>query len=126
MGMRSSTHHRIRLGGRTVDYRVVRSKVARMLRVRVGIRGVEVVQPISRNGQDVPEFLAANGRWVVEQIARADRLRRLRRAPRRVAGEILFRGAPTRVRIETTTSRAAASRSSVRAWRSTWRCRRRR
>jgi predicted metal-dependent hydrolase len=66
------------------------------------------VQPISRNGEDVPEFLAANGRWVVEQIERADRLRRVRRAAR-AAGEILFRGAPTRVRIETTASRAAGN-----------------
>ena len=51
--MNSSTEHRIRLGARVVDYRIVRSKAARRLRVRVGPDGVEVVQPISRNGQDV-------------------------------------------------------------------------
>ena len=32
--------------------------------------GVEVVQPISRNGEDVPEFLVANARWVIEQMDR--------------------------------------------------------
>ena len=107
--MKSSTQHRIRLGGRVVDYRVVCSKVARKLRVRVGPDGVEVVQPILRNGQEVPEFLVANARWVVEQLNRAEQLRRLRRATRRAAGEILFRGEPTRVRIEATTSRAAGN-----------------
>ena len=43
--MQASTQHRIRLGGRCVDYRLVRSKAARKLRVRVGPDGVEVVQP---------------------------------------------------------------------------------
>ena len=107
--MKTSTQHRIRLGCREVDYRVVRSKAACKLRVRVGPDGVEVVQPISRNGEDVPEFLVANGRWVVEQIDRAERLRRARRLTRRAGGEILFRGEPTRVRVETTTSRATSN-----------------
>ena len=92
-----------------VDYRVVRSKAARKLRVRVGPDGVDVVQPLSRNGQDVTEFLAANGHWVVEQLDRAKRLRGLRRAPNRASGEILFRGAPTRVCIAATASRAAGN-----------------
>jgi predicted metal-dependent hydrolase len=107
--MKFSTQHRVRLGGRVVDYRIVRSRTARKLRVRVGPEGVEVVQPISRNLQEVQEFLAANARWVVEQIDRAEQLRRLRRATRRPAGEILLRGEPTRVRIEATTSRAAGN-----------------
>jgi predicted metal-dependent hydrolase len=64
------------------------------------------VQPLARNGHDVPEFLATNGRWVVEQLERAERLSRVRRAARRVAGEILFRGELTRIRVETTPSRA--------------------
>ncbi len=108
-GMKSSTQERIQLGSRVVDYRVVSSKAAKRLRVRVGPDGVEVVQPVSRKRQDVREFLAANGHWVVEQVDRAERLRHLRRAPRRPSGEILFRGEPTRVRIEATASRAAGN-----------------
>jgi len=104
--MKSSTQHRIRLGGRVVDYRIVRSKAAKRLHVRVGPDGVEVVQPISRNGQDVSEFLAANARWIVEQLERAERLRRVRRAARPAAGEIPFRGESTRIRVRTTPSRA--------------------
>lgn len=107
--MKSSTQHRIQLGSRVVDYRVVRSKTAQKLRVRVSADGVEVVQPSSRNGLLVREFLAANGRWLVDQIDRAERLRPLRRATQRAADEILFRGKPTRVRIEATPSRAIGS-----------------
>lgn len=104
--MKASTEHRIRLGGRTIDYRLVRSTAARKLRVRVGPGGVEVVQPISRDGDEVPAFLAANGRWIVDQLKRAERLSRVRRPARRVGGEILFRGELTRIHIETTPSRA--------------------
>lgn len=102
--MKSSTQHRIRFGDRVVDYRVIRSKAARKLRVRVGPSGVEVVQPTSRDSSEVPRFLAANRRWIVEQVDRAERFRRLRRAPRRASGEILFQGEPTRVRVEATSS----------------------
>ena len=58
--MKAATQHQIRLGGRRVDYRVVRSRAARKLRVRVGPNGVEVVQPAARNGEDVFAFLGRN------------------------------------------------------------------
>lgn len=101
-----ATHHRIRIGDRVIDYRVVRSKTAIKLRVRVGPEGVDVVQPITRNGEEVPAFLAANGQWLIDQLNRADRLRRLRRPKRRAGGSILFRGESTSVRIVDTPSRA--------------------
>ena len=41
--MRSATRHQIRLGPRRIEYRIVRSKVATKLRVRIGPNGVEVV-----------------------------------------------------------------------------------
>jgi predicted metal-dependent hydrolase len=107
--MQSSTQHQIRLGGRVVDYRLVRSKAARKLRLRVGPNGVEVVQPATRNGEEVSAFLSANGRWIVNQLERAERLRSVRRSMQRRAGEILLRGELTRVRIETTQSRAAGN-----------------
>lgn len=107
--MLSSTSHRIRVGDRTVDYRIVRSTAGRKLRVRVGPSGVEVVQPTTRNGAELTEFLARNGDWIVDQIDRAERLRSLRRVVRRSVGEILYRGEPTPVRIEPTSSRAAGN-----------------
>jgi predicted metal-dependent hydrolase len=107
--MRSATQHRIRIGKRLIDYRVVRSKAARKLRVRVGGNGVEVVQPAMRNGAEVAGFLAANGIWLLQQLERAERLRGV---CRRQSREILFRGDPVQVRVETMPKRAA--RNAVR------------
>jgi hypothetical protein len=107
--MKTSSQHQIRLGGRMVDYRLVESKAARKLRVRVGPDGVEVVHPASRNREEACEFLVANGGWVLDQLDRAERLRRVRRPVQSVAGRILFRGEPTRVRVETTPSRSAGN-----------------
>src|SRR5690349_23270749 len=107
--VKATTQHRIRLCGRVIDYRVVQSKSARKMRVRVGPGGVNVVQPASRNGEEVSTFLAANGHWLVDQLERAERLSLVRRPEHRAAGEIFFRGEPTRVRIEATTSRAAGN-----------------
>jgi predicted metal-dependent hydrolase len=104
-----STRHRIQVGDRIVDYRLVQSKVARKLRVRVGPSGVEVIQPSTRNGEELSAFLAENGRWVVDQLDRADRLRRVRRTAQRSVGEILYRGELTRVRIEDMPSRAGGN-----------------
>src|SRR5438093_6743831 len=104
--MQSSTQHRIRLGGLVIDYRLVRSKAARKLRVRVGPNGVEVVQPSTRDGEEAAGFLAANRTWLLDQLQRAERLRGVYPKTRRRAGEILFRGEPTPVRIDTTESAA--------------------
>lgn len=113
--MKPSTQHRIELPGRVIDYRVVRSKAARKMRVRVGPDGVEVIQPLARNGAEVTAFLAANGRWIVGQLERAEGLRRLRRTTCHPVGEILFRGDPTRIRIEATDSRAAGNAVRLRS-----------
>src|SRR4051812_37200069 len=98
--MKPSIPNRIQLAGRVVDYRVVRSRVARKLRVRVGAEGIEVVLPHSRSGEVVPHFLVNNERWIIEQLKRVDGLRDLRRTVGRAAGELLFRGKCIQVRIE--------------------------
>ena len=95
--MKTSTPYRIRLGGRLVDYNLVQSKAARKLRVCVGPDGVEVVNPASRSREAASEFLLANKNWVLDQLDRAERLRKVRRPADRAAGQILFRGEPTRV-----------------------------
>lgn len=107
--LQSSTQHRIRLGGRLVNYRLVRSKAARKLRVRVGPNGVEVVHPTTRNGEEVSAFLSANEHWILDQLERAERLRGVRRPVQRRVGEILFRGERCNVRVEMTQSRAAGN-----------------
>jgi hypothetical protein len=104
--MKAGTHHQILLGNRRVDYRVVPSKAARKLRLRVGPSGVEVVQPAARNGEDVCAFLRGNEAWILDQLQRVERLRGVRRPTQQRPGEILFRGEPTQLRIETTRGRA--------------------
>ena len=111
--MRIATHHQIHLGPRRVQYRVVRSKAAAKLRVRVGPNGVEVVQPAARDGQDVSAFLRRNEAWIIDQLQRAERLHRVRRPPVRRAGEILFRGELVQVRIEAKSSWGSASSVAV-------------
>jgi predicted metal-dependent hydrolase len=103
--MRVDNRHRIELGGRRVDYRLVASRSARKLRVRVGLSGIEVVQPVNRTDDDVLAFLDQNEEWILDQLQRIERLRKIRVADRR-QGEILFRGERTRIRIEGTTTRS--------------------
>lgn len=103
--MKAATQHQIQLGGRRVDYRVMYSRAARKLRVRVGPNGVEVVQPTARNGEDVSAFLDSNKAWILDQLQRVDRLRNVRRPVQRRVGVILFRGELTQVRVETTETR---------------------
>lgn len=104
--MKAATQHKTTLGGRSIDYRVVRSRAARKLRVRVGPNGVEVVQPATHDGEDVSAFLGRNGAWILDQLQRVERLRGLRRPELRRVGEILFLGEPTKVRVELTQTRA--------------------
>ena len=103
--MRHSTQQRIRIGERLIDYWLVRSKAARKLRIRVGPNGVEVVQPTTYKDDEVSKFLVKNGRWILDQLERAERFRGVRNTVRRSIGEVLFRGEMARVRIETNHSR---------------------
>lgn len=108
--MRSATQHQIRLGGRRVAYRVVRSTTARKLRLRVGPNGVEVVRPAARKSKELAAFMDRNAGWILAQLKRVERLRGLRRSDQRRIGEILFHGEPTQVRVETTATRARGNR----------------
>ena len=103
--MKPATQHQIQLGGRRIDYRVVRSMGAKKLRVRVGPSGVEVVQPVARTSEDVSTFLGRNEVWILDQLQRVERLRDVRRPVQHRGGEILFRGEITRLRIEATGAR---------------------
>src|SRR5882672_168406 len=109
-GMKSATHHLIRLDGRRVAYRIVRSRTAQKLRLRVGPNGVEVVRPAARKSNEVAAFMDRNAIWILAQLKRVKRLRGLRRSEQRRVGEILFRGEPTQVRVETTGTRARGNR----------------
>lgn len=108
--MKTMTRQRIDLGGRRVDYFLVRSSTARKLRVRIGLNGLEVVQPAARQGEDVGAFLHSNGPWILDQLRRVERLRAIRQRQRLKAGEFLFRGQPTPVRVESEQARRGSNK----------------
>jgi predicted metal-dependent hydrolase len=110
--MRATNHHQIELGGHRVEYRLVASRTARKLRLRVGPNGIDVVRPINRTEGDVLTFLEGNKEWLFDQLRRVDQFQKVR-VPDRRQGEILFRGAPTRIRIEGT---ADKSRGNLVHW----------
>lgn len=108
--MKTSTRESIMIGSRRVDYRRVRSKTARALRVRVGVNGVEVLQPDTREPKEVTAFLRAHSDWLFGQLDRIERFRGIRKPARSASPEILFRGRPTRVRVEHDPRRRGANR----------------
>jgi predicted metal-dependent hydrolase len=101
---------RITLDGRTVAYRLVRSDTARSLRVRVGPRGVEVVQPRGRTAAEARTFLRSRRRWVLAQVDRVAALGNVRRLARPAPGDILYRGRWTTVRVEPAGKRGGPNR----------------
>jgi predicted metal-dependent hydrolase len=98
--MRTTTQHQIRLGNRRVEYRVIHSRSAQKLRLRVGPNGVDVIKPKARNADDILVFLDQNAVWLMRQIARVERLANVRLREHLRVGEILYRGEPTAIRIE--------------------------
>jgi hypothetical protein len=97
--MKPATLSSIQLAGRQVDYRLIHSKAAKTLRVRVGPAGVEVVQPAARKAGEVEAFLHANDEWIIAQLERVERLYPVRRPHASAGGEILYRGASTSVQV---------------------------
>ncbi len=110
--MKAVKEHQIQLSGRQVTYRLRSSTTSRKLRVRVSLRGIEVLRPASRSDDDVALFLAQNEKWVFDQLQRLERLRKVHLADRQV-GEMLFRGERTRVRIEGTQARSRGNLVSL-------------
>lgn len=111
--MKAVTCESIEIEGRKVEYHLIRSKSARKLRIRVGVDGVEVVQPAAREPEDAVAFLQANENWLIDQLTRVERFRSVRRPQTHPAGEILFRGEPTPVRIEKVAHWQGANRISL-------------
>lgn len=97
--MKAAIQSCIQLTGREVNYRLIRSKSAKTLRVRIGPAGVEVVQPATRKTSEVEAFLLANDAWITAQLERVERLYPVRRPNDSDSGEILYRGVPTPVQI---------------------------
>lgn len=89
----------ILLGGKAVEYRLVPSRAAHKLRIKVKPDGIEVVVPEGRTRDEALAFVTANQEWAIEQLARACRLASLRRPEKRVHGQVLFQGELVSVKI---------------------------
>jgi predicted metal-dependent hydrolase len=100
----------ITVDGRRVEYRVIVSKAAGRLRLRVGPSGVEVIRPARREAAEVRQFLIENAAWVIQRLDRNESLHGDRKPVSRPDDEILFRGVPTRVRLELRPERQAQNR----------------
>jgi predicted metal-dependent hydrolase len=104
--MRTETNRprsgRITLDGRAVDYRVRRADGKSRLRIRVGVGGVEILQPSSHDPDDVEAFVRDHGEWVLNQLDRTSQLRHALRVNQTSIGEILVRGTPTHVEVDET------------------------
>ena len=98
--IQGSSRQRIELDGWKIDYRLVQSKSARKMRVRVGIDGVEVVQPEGKNFLEIEMFLQTSRDWIMNQLERVERLRLVRKPLFKNEGAILFRGVMTPIKVE--------------------------
>jgi predicted metal-dependent hydrolase len=87
------------LNGQAVPWRLVRSKVAKKLRIKVGPGGVLVVLPEGRDSREAADFIAENRDWVAEQLERSRKLLAARRPVKRADGCIAFRGETMAVRV---------------------------
>jgi predicted metal-dependent hydrolase len=89
----------ILLNGQEVEYRVVHSKTASKLRIKVSLNGVQVVLPKSREPEEARSFLLKNETWVTEQLDRVKQLSRVRRPEKSTHGRVLLRGETLPIRV---------------------------
>lgn len=82
-----------------LEYRLIPSRQARKLRIRVKPDVVEVVLPAGRSRAEATDFLTRNLAWVSSEIERVARLRSARAIPKTRAGELSFLGETVAVEI---------------------------
>lgn len=90
------------LDGQILKYRVILSRQARKLRIRIGPKGVEVISPRARNVDEIEGFVTRHQNWISTQLQRLESFRGIRRSQHHDIGQILLRGTPTSIRIEMT------------------------
>ncbi len=98
--IQGASQQTIDLDGWKIDYRLVPSKSARKLRLRVGIDGIAVVLPEGRNYLEIEMFLKSSRDWIMNQLERVERLRQVRKPILKNNGTILFRGVMTPIWVE--------------------------
>jgi predicted metal-dependent hydrolase len=98
-------HHElgtVSLDGRQIQFRVRQGRPNGKRRLRVGIGGIEVIEPNGASCAEAQEFIQTHTEWVLAQLDRIERLRDVRKVRETAAGEILLRGVATRVSVDAT------------------------
>lgn len=91
---------RLDLGGeQPVEVRLLSSKAAHKLRIKVSLDGVAVVVPAERTIDEARCFVQQHATWVNEQRARLGAMQGVRKPQSTTQGEILFRGEPHSVQV---------------------------
>lgn len=108
--MNQASLQTINLNGQKIDYWLRQSKSSRKLRVRVGMKGVEVIKPLERDTQEIETFLQSNQDWIFDQLARVERLRSIRKPKLQQKNEILFRGMVIPVCVEDVVRRKSSNK----------------
>lgn len=99
--------------GQVVACRLVPSRTARKLRIKVRPGDVEVVVPDGREPDEALVFLETNQAWVIEQLRRACKLQAACHPRKRLRGQILFRGEAVPVEVVQTGRWQAPNRVSL-------------
>jgi predicted metal-dependent hydrolase len=89
------------IDGDPFEYRLIHSKAAKSLRVRIGLSGAEVILPFGRDATEAEGFLNKNSKWVAEQTERVARLNGIRKPIVSNEGEMLYMGKNAEIVIET-------------------------
>jgi len=97
--VRSTTYRRVLIKGHDVEYRLVRSKAATKIRIKVKLDGLEIVVPEARSPEDGAIFLRENEKWVSKQLERVQALRVVRRSLLSARGRIYWKGEPVDIRV---------------------------
>jgi predicted metal-dependent hydrolase len=78
--------------GREVVCRLTRSAMAKKVRLKVTLSGLEIVVPEGRQPEDGFAFLRENEQWAASELERSHRRQAIRKPVKRSSGQILFRG----------------------------------
>ena len=90
------------LDGRQIQFRVRPGRPTGKRRLRVGIGGIEIIEPNGATPKEIQEFIQNHADWVLAQLDRIERLRVMRKVREEAAGEILLRGLATPVSVDAT------------------------
>jgi len=107
---RAEAKQHVLLNEQELEWQLVRSSVAKKMRIKVGPDGVKVVLPKGRDDSEAAAFVVKNGAWVAQQLERTRKLLAARIPRKRPDGCILFRGETVAARVVVAEQRRAPNK----------------